>query len=342
MNETEIEIVNIFSNKIRIDKLISSIIDDNNKISRTQIQRLIIGGYLRNEAGKIIKDSSYKCSLNEKFFFKIPHPKPYSLIGKKNNLNIIFEDDYLIVLDKEAGMVVHPAPGNYENTLVHALIYHTENSLSGIGGVLRPGIVHRLDKDTSGLMIVAKNDYTHQFLSKQFSNHTIKRSYKALIWGVPQKSNIKRTNLSGFIKENEDIFKIERNISRHLYNRKKMSVSEKGKYACTRFTIEKIFENSSKPTVSLINCWLETGRTHQIRVHLNYIGNSVVGDKVYGEKKFLFDKENDLKINFLSIAPRHALHAFSLGFQHPLNNETMYFESQIPNDMKKTINFFNN
>ena len=337
--EKVIKIVNNSYYKIRLDKLLFTMITETHNMSRTQIQKLIHDGALKNAKKIAITDSSYKPAKEETFFLTLPTVKPYSLKGKKKKLNIVFEDENLIVINKEPGVVVHPAPGNYEDTLVHYLIYHTKNTLSGIGGVLRPGIVHRLDKETSGLIVVAKDDISHQSLSKQFENHKIKRNYKALIWGKPEITSKRNMLLEGISKE-EDVFKIQKNIRRHSHDRKKMSVSDAGKYACTRFKIEEVMGNQGKPAVCLVDCWLETGRTHQIRVHLNFIGNSIVGDKIYGKKSsFSYNNEN---FKILSISPRHSLHAYSLGFIHPHQNKYLFFEIDIPEDMKKTIDFFRN
>ncbi len=337
--EKVIKIINSSYDKIRLDKLLSLMIAESQTISRTQIQKLIHEGALKNIEKIAITDSSYKSSKDEIFFLTLPDAKPYFLEGKKKKLKIVFEDDNLIVINKDPGVVVHPAPGNYEDTLVHYLIYHTKNSLSGIGGILRPGIVHRLDKETSGLIVVAKDDISHQSLSKQFENHKIKRNYKALIWGKPEITSKRYMMLDGVTNEGE-VFRIQKNIKRHSFDRKKMSISEQGKYACTRFKINEVIGDQKKPAACLVDCWLETGRTHQIRVHLNFLGNSIVGDKVYGKKSNFFYKNENFKI--LSFAPRHSLHAYSLGFMHPHKDKYLLFETDIPEDMKKTIDFLKN
>ena len=240
----------------------------------------------------------------------------------KIKLDIRFEDKDILIINKPKGMVVHPGASNYEITLANALVYKYKNKLSNINGELRPGIVHRIDKDTSGVIVVAKNDYTHTNLSQQFSNHTIKRVYEALIWGSlkPQ---------SGKIKEK---------ISRSIKNRQLMAVrKEKGKMAITNYKTIKIFQNSNLPKISLIECKLETGRTHQIRVHMNFKGNPILGDKSYGKSKKKFKKIN-LKIeNEINNFNRQALHAKSLGFIHPKTKREVFFEAKRPDDFEKLI-----
>ncbi|MBT4109955.1 MAG: RluA family pseudouridine synthase, partial [Pelagibacterales bacterium] len=226
-------------------------------------------------------------------------------------LDILYEDDFLLVINKQAGLVVHPAPGNYEGTLVNALLYHCKGSLSGIGGVKRPGIVHRLDKDTSGIMLVAKNDEAHRYLSKGISIKQIERKYKAIVWGEPkQKVGI-----------------INANIARHVHDRKKMSVVKNtGRVAITEYKVLK-----SYGFASLIECNLQTGRTHQIRVHLSNIGFPVIGDQLYAKGKTVSSKMPDI----LKLFPRQALHSYSLSFVHPFTKKQLTFESVLPNDIKR-------
>ena len=237
-------------------------------------------------------------------------------------LDILYDDNDIIIINKPAEMVVHPGAGNYEKTLVNALLFLYQNKLSSVGGKLRPGIVHRIDKDTSGVIIVAKNDEAHINLSQQFSNHTIKRKYEALVWGTlkPQKG------------------KINTKISRSVKNRQLMMVrKEKGKIAITNYKTLEIFQNSNLPKISLVECQLETGRTHQIRVHMNFKGNPILGDKSYGKSIKKYKKINveiEKKINNFK---RQALHAKSLGFTHPKNKKELFFEAKRPKDFDSLV-----
>ena len=231
-------------------------------LSRTRIKKLILNKKLKVN-NKILSDPSKKMLSGDILNLVIPEPKKASLKPYKYKLDIIYEDHDLIVLNKPSGIVVHPGAGNFDKTIVNALISHDKNSLSNIGDELRPGIVHRIDKNTSGLIVVAKNNQAHENLSKQFNKHSIIRIYELLIWGKIRPSK----------------GKIETFISRSSKNRQLMEVSRtKGKKAITNYKTIEIFENKSTPTLSLLECKLETGRTHQIRVHMNYLGNSIVGD----------------------------------------------------------------
>ena len=244
----------------RLDTFISSRI---NEFSRTRIKNLILDGFVKIN-GKINCEPSKKIRSNEVLIIQVPEPKKTNIKPYNYDLDIIFEDKDLIIINKPSGLVVHPGAGNTENTLVNALLNHCKKNLSTIGGELRPGIVHRLDKNTSGLLVVAKNDIAHINLSKQFNKHTINRHYEALIWGTlrPQKGTIKSY------------------LVRSSRNRQLMEVSfTKGKYAVTNYKTLEVFQNKKIPTLSLVECKLETGRTHQIRVHMLYKGNSIVGDK---------------------------------------------------------------
>ena len=250
----------------RIDKFLHSKFDD---VSRTRLQNLLKDGCVKLN-NEVTYDASKKVKTKDSISIVFPPPKETYLKPKKMPLNILYDDNDLAIIDKPAGMVVHPGAGNYDSTLVNALVFHYKNKLSNIGGKLRPGIVHRIDKNTSGILVIAKNDFSHTNLSEQFSNHTIKRTYEALVWGsIKPKSG-----------------KISEKISRNIKNRQLMAVSKnKGKIAITNYKTLKIFQNLNLPKISLIECNLETGRTHQIRVHMNYKGNPIVGDKSYGKTK---------------------------------------------------------
>jgi 23S rRNA pseudouridine1911/1915/1917 synthase len=305
------------SNK-RLDAFISSKITD---VSRTRIKNLILEGMVKIN-NEISCEPSKKINLEDNLIIEIPPPKKTNIKPYNYNLDIIFEDNDIIIINKPAGLVVHPGAGNAENTLVNAIVNYCKGSLSTIGGELRPGIVHRLDKDTSGILVVAKNDIAHINLSKQFSNHTINRKYEALVWGTlrPQKGIIKSY------------------ITRSNRNRQLMEVSQtKGKSAVTNYKTLEIFQNNKVPTLSLIECKLDSGRTHQIRVHMTYKGNSIVGDKVYKKKNKKF-KKIDVELNsIIKNIDRQFLHAKSLGFVHPLSNKEVHFEIPLPKNLSKLV-----
>ena len=299
----------------RVDKFLSSHFPS---LTRTRIQSLINEHQLTQD-GKVILSASCKVKEGERYILAVPpaadaHPQPEPI-----PLDIIYEDADLLVLNKPAGMVVHPAPGNRGSTLVNALLAHCGESLSGIGGVRRPGIVHRLDKETSGLMVVAKNDFTHQGLSHQFARRTLSRNYWAFVWSAP------------YPKEGI----IEGDIGRSPHNRQKMAVvTRNGKPAATAYNLCKRFfaKEDVSQVISMICCHLQTGRTHQIRVHLAHIGHPLVGDPVYGRTPKRAKQAFD---DFILTFPRQALHAFELTFIHPRSKETMVFKAPLPLDLER-------
>ena len=305
-------------NSYRIDKFLQSKITE---LSRTRLQSLIRNGHIKLN-NKIINNPSKKVKEKDEIKIEFPSPKKTLIQPNKIALDILYDDNDVIIINKASGVVVHPGAGNHKNTIVNGLLYKYKNKLSSIGGKLRPGIVHRIDKDTSGVIVVAKNDDAHKNLSLQFSKHTIKRTYETLIWGSlkPQ---------SGTIREK---------ISRSIRNRQLMAVrKEKGKMAVTNYKTLKIFQNFDLPRMSLVECKLETGRTHQIRVHMNFKGNPILGDRSYGKLKKKFKKIDlniEKKINNFS---RQALHAKSLGFIHPSKNKVVFFESKRPIDFDTLI-----
>ena len=278
-------------------------------------------------------------SVSEGQFVEIIVPQVKEIDNSPENipLNIIYEDEYLIVVNKPAGMVVHPAPGSPNKTLVNALLHHCGDTLSGIGGSKRPGIVHRIDKDTSGLLVSAKSDFAHQFLARQFENHSVERSYQALCFGVPDASDPRLRGVKGVSFEAGNILKVTTNLARHRTNRQKQAVLfGAGRHAITRV---RVLENyGSLSSLALIECRLETGRTHQIRVHLAHVGHGLVGDPLYGGRRKIPSKSfsEDIVQEIISF-PRQALHAASLGFVHPKSNETLHFEAPLPDDMGDLI-----
>ncbi len=268
------------------------------------------------DSGRTVEEPSRKVKIGERFVVEIPPPEPAEPEPQALALDILFEDDDLLVLNKPAGLVVHPAPGNPDNTLVNALLAHCGDSLSGIGGVRRPGIVHRLDKDTSGVMVVAKNDAAHHALSKLFAAHDLTRIYQALVWGAPK------------VKAGT----IEAAIGRHPVDRKRMAVRRSsGKRAVTDYWVEKRFGPPLAPIASLVGARLHTGRTHQVRVHLAHIGCPVVGDPVYGRRR------NSAGPLSLKSFGRQALHAAILEFRHPRTGREMTFATELPHDMARLV-----
>ena len=297
-----------------------------NDISRTRIKNLILAQKLKLN-NKILQDPSKKISKGDMIELIIPEPKKASLKPYKYELDIKYEDEDLIVLNKPAGIVMHPGAGNFDNTIVNALINYNKNFLSNIGDELRPGIVHRIDKNTSGLVVIAKNNQTHENLSIQFANHSITRIYQLLIWGK--------------IKPSKG--KVETFITRSSKNRQLMEVSKtKGKNAITNYKTIEIFENKNTPTLSLLECKLDTGRTHQIRVHMSYLGNNIVGDDKYKKKFKKIKNINPLLEKKLLNLNRQFLHAKTLGFVHPKKNKEMIFNSNLPLELEIILKMLRN
>ncbi len=311
-------IINLIVNDKEKGQRIDSFVTNKEKyLSRTRVKRLILKKKLKLN-NVILEDPSKRINKGDNIKLEIPEPKKPSLKPFKYKLNILYEDDDLIVINKSSGISMHPGAGNYDNTIVNALINYDKKNLSNIGDELRPGIVHRIDKDTSGLVVVAKNNRCHENLSKQFEDHSIKRVYQALIWGKLRPQN----------------GKIETFITRSSKNRQLMEVGfSKGKKAITNYKTLEVFENNKIPTFSFVECKLETGRTHQIRVHMSYKGNNILGDKKY-KKKFKKFKNIDLEIEkYILLLDRQFLHAKILGFIHPTTGKKMEFSSNLPKDL---------
>ena len=308
---------------LRIDVFINN---KKKNISRTRVKNLILNKSLKLN-NKIMIDPAKKVRYGDSLSLSIPEPKKASLKPYKYKLDIVYEDKDLMVLNKPAGIVMHPGAGNFDNTIVNALINYDKDSLSNIGDEMRPGIVHRIDKNTSGLVVIAKNNQTHEHLSNQFSQHSIKRIYQLLIWGKIRPSK----------------GKIETLITRSSKNRQMMEVSNmKGKKAITNYKTVELFENKNIPTLSLLECKLETGRTHQIRVHMNYLGNSIVGDDKYKKRFKKIHNTDPLIEKKLLNLKRQFLHAKTIGFIHPKKNKELIFNSILPQELEIILKMLRN
>ena len=293
----------------RLDKALAAVVPT---MSRERLKTLVQAGKLAG-AGGVVWDPATKLKGGEVFTLTVPAPRPAGNAAQDIPLHIQFEDDHLLVVDKPAGLVVHPAAGNLDGTLVNALLHHCAGRLSGIGGVARPGIVHRIDKDTSGLLVVAKTDPAHEGLAAQFARHTVERRYTAVVGGVPV----------------PPAGRIEGALARSTANRQKMAIvsAGRGKHAITHYRTVQAFRGAAR-----VECRLETGRTHQIRVHMASIGHALLGDAVYGRTPGRLAPV----LKELAFA-RQALHAATLGFQHPVTKEILSFESKLPADMLALI-----
>jgi 23S rRNA pseudouridine1911/1915/1917 synthase len=281
-------------------------------LSRERLKSLISAGHVHTSKG-LARDPAMKVAAGEAFAIDVPEAMPANNIAQDIALQIVFEDDHLLVVDKPAGLVVHPAAGNFDGTLVNALLYHCAGRLSGIGGVARPGIVHRIDKDTSGLLVVAKTDLAHEGLSAQFASHTVERRYHAIVAGIPTSGSV------------------DAPLARSPHDRKKVSIQARGKRAVTHYKLVQALRKEA----ALIECRLETGRTHQVRVHMTSIGHPLLGDPVYGRSR-PHHRAILQKLDF----KRQALHAAELGFIHPVSRETLHFESEMPDDMQQLFSAF--
>ena len=302
----------------RLDRFLSEVCEG---LTRSALQNLIEEERVQVNGSCVPK--RYKTRAGDRVTVEVPDPQPIEAEPQNIPLDIVYEDADLLVVNKPKGMVVHPAPGNPDGTLVNALLYHCAGQLSGIGGAIRPGIVHRIDKDTSGLLVVAKNERAHARLARQFFDHTVSRRYVALVWGNFE----------------EDEGTVTGNIGRSVRDRLRMAVypdGSDGKHAVTHYRVLKRYGY-----VTLVECRLETGRTHQIRVHMEYIGHPLFNDERYGGDRILkgttFAKYKQFIDNCFSVMPRHALHARSLGFEHPSTRRRMEFDSELPADFRAVL-----
>ena len=306
----------------RLDVILTKLIPD---LTRSNLKKIIELKQVKIN-NFVEKSPSKRLKINDTIEISLVSKEEVKILPTKIKLDITYEDKDILIVNKPAGMVVHPGAGNFKNTLVNALIYKYKNNLSDINGTVRPGIVHRIDKETSGLLVVAKNNKSHANLGKQFSDHTIQRTYQALAWGVLRPLN----------------GKIETLIGRSRKNRQLMSVTEiTGKKSVTNYKTLKVFNIKDVPKISFLECKLETGRTHQIRVHMAYKGNSLLGDQQYGKKNLKFKKINEEFEDKLKVLSRQALHAKSLGFTHPTSKKIINFETRLPKDFKKILDLLN-
>ena len=320
----------------RLDKAIARDVPEAASLSRSRLARLIADGAV-TRGGEVMDDPRAKVVEGDVFEIHVPEAEESHIGPEDIPLDIVYEDADLIVVNKPAGMVVHPAPGTPTGTLVNALLHHFGGELSGVGGEKRPGIVHRIDKDTSGLLVVAKSDAAHHGLAKQFEAHTAQRHYCAVTHGAPDKADPRLGGIKGTSFEKGNILKITTQLARHKTDRQKQAVLfSGGRHAVTRARTVEVFGAPAQAAV--IECWLETGRTHQIRVHMAHAGHGLIGDPTYGGRRKLNVKAiGDAAVEAARTFPRQALHAATLGFEHPVTGENLSFEAPLPADMVTLI-----
>jgi 23S rRNA pseudouridine1911/1915/1917 synthase len=319
----------------RLDKALARDVPDET-LSRSRLARLIAEGAVAVD-GAVVTDIKALVAEGATVEIELGPPEESHIGAEAIPLSVVWEDADLIVVDKPAGMVVHPAPGSPGGTLVNALIHHCGASLSGVGGMLRPGVVHRIDKDTSGLLVAAKSDRAHQGLAAQFEAHEVERHYLAVCHGAPDAADPRLRGLRGVSWEAGGVLRIATRLDRHRTDRQRQAVTwEGGRHAVTRARVVEAF--GTPPGAALVDCWLETGRTHQIRVHLAYAGHSLVGDTVYGGNRAPSAKVlGEAGAAAVRAFPRQALHAATLGFVHPVRGEALRFEAPLPPDMSELL-----
>ena len=318
----------------RLDKALAALVPEEAALSRSRLMKMIDEGDVLLD-GQVVTNPKAKVAEGQVYALRLaPAVELEHLLAEDIPLTVIWEDADLIVIDKPAGMVVHPAPGTPSGTLVNALLAHCGDTLSGIGGERRPGIVHRIDKDTTGLLVVAKSDRAHHGLAAQFEDHSVNRRYLAVVHGQPDAYDPRLRGLRGISFEAGGILKIATHLARHKTDRQRQAVVwNDGRHAVTRARVVEDFKGAA----SLMECWLETGRTHQIRVHMAYAGHGLLGDQTYGGKRRLPEKLFGPAAELANSFPRQALHAATLGFVHPVTGEELEFESPLPEDMAKLV-----
>lgn len=320
----------------RLDKALVREVPEKASLSRSRLMKLIAEGAVTLD-GVPITNPKTRVFEGQEFIIMLGEAIELDTLPQNIPISIVYEDDELIVVDKPVGMVVHPAPGSWNGTLVNALLYHCADSLSGVGGVKRPGIVHRIDKDTSGLLVVAKTDKAHHALAAQFEDHSVTRHYLAVVHGAPNAADPRLRGIQGVSFETGGIVKIATNLARHKTDRQRQAVLFGfGRHAVTRVRVLESF--GAPEAAALVECWLETGRTHQIRVHMSYAGHALLGDDTYGGRRRVAARSvGDPVADMANAFPRQALHAASLGFIHPKTKKRMQFESPLPTDMAALI-----
>ncbi|SPF81027.1 RluA family pseudouridine synthase [Pseudoprimorskyibacter insulae] len=321
----------------RLDKALARDVPEEASLSRTRLARLIADGQVQVN-GAIVTDGKAKVAEGDEVAIIVPEAEDYDVLPEDIPLEILYEDDDLIVINKPAGMVVHPAPGSPSGTLVNALLHHFGGNLSGVGGEKRPGIVHRIDKDTSGLLVVAKSDRAHHGLAAQFEKHTVDREYRAVCYGVPDTADPRLRGVRGVSVEPGNTICITTQLARHKTDRQKQAVYfGQGRHAVTRAQLLEAF--GTPGTAALVACRLQTGRTHQIRVHMAHAGHGLIGDPVYGGKRKIAAKAlSPAAVEAVNAFSRQALHAAVLGFVHPATGEMLEFEAELPSDMQDLLN----
>ncbi|MTJ04052.1 MAG: RluA family pseudouridine synthase [Sediminimonas qiaohouensis] len=320
----------------RLDKALSRDVPASAALSRTRLARLMAEGCVRVNGARADNPKA-RVAEGDAIEIDVPEAQESHIGAQEIALEVVYEDDDLIVVNKPAGMVVHPAPGSPEGTLVNALLHHCGDSLSGVGGARRPGIVHRIDKDTTGLLVVAKSDRAHHGLAEQFEKHSVERVYLAVAHGVPEAGDPRLRGVRGVGFEQGGILRITTQLARHKTDRQKQQVVfQGGRHAITRARVRERF--GTPPVASLLECWLETGRTHQIRVHLAHAGHALIGDPVYGGRRKIAQKAvSGAALEAVRGFGRQALHAAVLGFEHPVSGQIMRFEAPMPRDMEALV-----
>jgi 23S rRNA pseudouridine1911/1915/1917 synthase len=321
----------------RLDKALARDVPEAAALSRTRLARLITEGAV-SVNGAILRDPKARVTEGDEVAIALAAPEASHIAAETIQLDIVHEDADVIVVNKPAGMVVHPAPGTPSGTLVNALMAHCGAVLSGVGGVARPGIVHRIDKDTSGLLVVAKSDAAHHGLAAQFAEHSAERLYLALCHGVPDRADPRLAGVRGLSFEPGGVLKITSGLDRHRTDRQRQAVVfGTGRHAVTRVRVREAF--GAPPALALVECRLETGRTHQIRAHMAHIGHGLVGDPVYGGRRKVPARRLPEEARAAVQAfPRQALHAAVLGFRHPVSGAWLRFEAEMPQDLSALLN----
>ncbi|MCG6904735.1 MAG: RluA family pseudouridine synthase [Rhodobacter sp.] len=320
----------------RLDKALARDVPADANLSRSRLARLLAEGAVLRD-GVAATDAKARVAEGDIFEIHVPVAAESHMLAEQIALDVVFEDSDLIVINKPAGMVVHPAPGSPSGTLVNALLAHCGDDLSGVGGEKRPGIVHRIDKDTSGLLVVAKSDRAHHGLAAQFEAHSVERVYSAVVYGAPDAADPRLRGIRGASFEDGNILRLTTQLARHKTDRQKQAVLfQGGRHAVTRARVVERF--GTPAAAALMDCWLETGRTHQIRVHLAHAGHGLIGDPTYGGRRKLPVKSvGEAAALAATNFPRQALHAAKLGFEHPVSKEFLRFSAQIPPDMADLI-----